>query len=205
MRQRRHELAIGKKYSRWTVLSFVGFRKSGINNKPYYLCRCECGKEKEVCLWNIKCGFNKSCGCLHTENLFERNRKRRMPIKEAASRNFYRQYKYNCGSRRGLEFGLSLDEFKNLIYQKCSYCGREPSIRLRRRNNKANNSDFFLANGVDRVNNLLGYIKGNVVPCCSFCNMAKFDFSAEEFLSNIQKISDFQKKKSASCDCDYCI
>lgn len=42
--------------------------------------------------------------------------------------------------------------------------------------------------GIDRINNNLGYIEGNVIPCCSFCNYAKHIHTQEYFLSKISKI-----------------
>lgn len=36
-------------------------------------------------------------------------------------------------------------------------------------------------NGVDRIDNLVGYTDGNCVPCCQSCNIAKNSFSVEEF------------------------
>ena len=43
------------------------------------------------------------------------------------------------------------------------------------------------SNGIDRVNNNLGYSKSNCVACCTFCNYAKSDHSQEEFIFWIQK------------------
>lgn len=39
----------------------------------------------------------------------------------------------------------------------------------------------YVYNGLDRVNNLLGYELTNVVPCCNICNRAKKDMTYEQF------------------------
>lgn len=39
-----------------------------------YLCRCKCGKEKEVLLSNLRSGDIKSCGCLRKEMLSARSK-----------------------------------------------------------------------------------------------------------------------------------
>jgi hypothetical protein len=41
--------------------------------------------------------------------------------------------------------------------------------------------DAFLHNGIDRLDNALGYTTANSVPCCKPCNQAKNDRSVDEF------------------------
>lgn len=53
----------GKKYGKWTVEHF-SFRKG---NGYYWLCRCECGKTKNVRSADLKNGKSKSCGCFQRE------------------------------------------------------------------------------------------------------------------------------------------
>lgn len=49
----------GQSFGRWTVLSYAG--------KSYWICRCECGKERAVFTGNLKNGKSASCGCLRDE------------------------------------------------------------------------------------------------------------------------------------------
>lgn len=49
-----HDLT-GKKYGRLLVLGYSGNCK--------WLCRCDCGKEKDVLSQNIQSGASSSCGC----------------------------------------------------------------------------------------------------------------------------------------------
>ncbi len=49
----KREDLIGKRYSKWTVLRYVGNRG--------WLCRCECGKEKSVTTQNLKSGGSTQC------------------------------------------------------------------------------------------------------------------------------------------------
>ena len=53
----------GRKFGRWTVLDFSDFHKSNY----YWLCKCECGKEKIVAQSSLLSGNSKSCGCLARE------------------------------------------------------------------------------------------------------------------------------------------
>ncbi len=50
----------GKRFGNLTVLSYAG--KKG--KQPFWLCRCDCGKELEVRQSNLQSGHTRSCGCL---------------------------------------------------------------------------------------------------------------------------------------------
>lgn len=52
------EEMIGKTYGKWTVLSFVRYKKSDGNR---YLCRCACGEEKEVIGYHLRSGKSTRC------------------------------------------------------------------------------------------------------------------------------------------------
>lgn len=57
----------GRVFERWTVLSLVR------TVPTYWLCRCECGTEREVFAGNLKNGESKSCGCFNQERAVERH------------------------------------------------------------------------------------------------------------------------------------
>jgi hypothetical protein len=57
---------VGKRFTRWTVLSYVG--------KSQWLCRCDCGKEKTVLTGNLTSEASRSCGCLSIEEFVRRSR-----------------------------------------------------------------------------------------------------------------------------------
>ena len=44
-------------------------------NLSYWLCKCDCGKEKEIFLGSLKRGYTTSCGCYHSEVFKENVRK----------------------------------------------------------------------------------------------------------------------------------
>lgn len=50
----------GQKFGRWTALTEAPTRA---NRQRYWNCRCECGTEKEVALYNLIKGKSLSCGC----------------------------------------------------------------------------------------------------------------------------------------------
>jgi hypothetical protein len=58
----------GKRFTRWTVVRYVRTEHQGKEKGvAYWLCRCDCGVEKEVSRGSLKCGSSKSCGCLKRE------------------------------------------------------------------------------------------------------------------------------------------
>ena len=67
---------------------------------------------------------------------------------------------------RELQVSISLEEYKELISKSCFYCkGILPKT----------------GHGIDRINSDIGYVTGNVRPCCTQCNGAKSDSTENEF------------------------
>ena len=69
---------MSKKYQDLTGLPFgyyTAIRQDGCNSQgvPYWLCRCRCGNEKRVRVYNLLDGSIKSCGCLKRELVRERS------------------------------------------------------------------------------------------------------------------------------------
>lgn len=84
---------------------------------------------------------------------------------------------YKGGSKhRGLIFGITFNEFLDIINQPCYYCGGE-------------------GYGIDRIDNTMGYLKDNIVSCCSMCNYMKQVYAENEFIEQCIKISNKWKKK----------
>lgn len=92
---------------------------------------------------------------------------------------------YKSGAKtRNLPFDITRELFNELITKPCYYCGAEP-------NNKATvawNDDVYVYQGIDRIDNLLGYTKENCVPCCKQCNLGKRDLSSKDFLEWITSV-----------------
>lgn len=84
---------------------------------------------------------------------------------------------------RNKKWTLSAVEAYHLITGTCKYCGFKPDWP----NNRV---------GIDRVNNDLGYVSGNCVPCCFTCNSAKGEKTLKEFKNWIGRVYTYQKKKA---------
>ena len=84
--------------------------------------------------------------------------------------------KYNvyrdCAARKGLEFELTLQDFEDNWNKECHYCG-----------------DTIPTIGFDRIDSDKGYVKSNLVLCCTTCNAMKSNLDTQTFLLFCDKIS----------------
>ena len=89
----------------------------------------------------------------------------------------YSSYKSDA-KRRNYEWKLSFKDFEAFWQKPCFYCG-----------------DSIESIGLDRIDNNLGYIIKNLVPCCTRCNKAKHTASSEEFIEMCKKIASLHSKQ----------
>ena len=162
----------GKKFGKLTVIL-----RDKSHNSPYWECACDCGDKTIASTYLLKKGTTKSCGCLNRATLSDD------PL--YSGRILYGIYKRACAKKRGYSFDLSFEKFFKLIQQNCYYCGDAPRFYKAKR---AKNGSFF--NGIDRLNNSLGYLKNNSVSCCKECNSSKMSLPMETFLGRIKKCYD---------------
>jgi len=171
---------LGKTFGRLRVIGWNGYkRRWGQRGKlAHWLCECQCGDELEVEANHLKRGKTRSCGCLARETAKElatalglKNAKNTGTI---AARQVYARYK-NDARRRGLNFDLSYSEAMSIHKMDCAYCGIKPSTVSRQR------GTTFIYNGIDRVDNNIGYTHSNSVPCCKRCNEIKRNRTYEDF------------------------
>jgi len=106
---------------------------------------------------------------------------------ESCYYKLYRKYQTSA-KERNHTFNLTEEEFFHLLQQPCHYCGKEPYQIV------TNNYNSTTYNGIDRVNNGVGYEIENVVSCCGVCNVMKQSLTEEEFFSHIKQII-------ANCNC----
>jgi len=168
---------VGNKYGRWTVISLA---EGHVLGQVSWVCRCECGEEKTVRGVSLRRGGSKSCGCLQKEQVSAR---RLLPDDESAINSFISNLKYSAKSR-GLVFNLSRELILSLSSSSCYYCGRKPSQIHKVNKGKST----YTYNGIDRMDNNVGYEIDNVVSCCFTCNKAKGTRNVNEFLRWIDRV-----------------
>ena len=197
----------GKVYGRLTVLSFSGYIQSTgrkdstwlvrcecgvekvIKGRHTWSCKCDCGKECEVAGSELKRGGVKSCGCARSNHMRDLGR--------AASKGPLSSLRmvlagYKSGAKkRGLPFELPPAEFFEMVQMDCFYCGTPPCTQ-------ASYSQWVepaMYNGIDRMDNGLGYVAGNCVTCCKMCNRGKGTMSFQGFMDRLDSLCEYRKSQ----------
>lgn len=179
---------IGKKFGRLTGLRFDHQGNGGL---AFFEFQCDCGNKKVLCGTEVSNGRTKSCGC------YKKGRcgNPKAPG-QAAAHMLFVVYRYEANKRK-LEFHLSEEKFLRLTKKNCTYCGIEPKQVYTGTGKK---SSPYLYNGVDRIDNNMGYINTNVCPCCKVCNQAKHSMSILEFQEWVNRLVNFQLKRRKQSD-----
>lgn len=110
----------------------------------------------------------RQCGC---------NKRSQYPTATSIQRRAYIDFKHACKQRQ-IGYTIDLWEYNNIILQPCYICNIQGP------------------NGIDRVNNTLGYIQGNCAPCCKRCNVLKNDMSLDFILQMAKAIISFYERNS---------
>jgi hypothetical protein len=153
--------------------------------RKYYKCVCKCGDENYYEAGKLCRGKSKMC-----KNCADRNRHQSTYSYSSLERQFNLSLKST-----GKYISLTLEEFANIIKQNCHYCNEPPRLIKYLAKNKICYRENLIANGIDRVDSSIGYIKENCVPCCKKCNTAKNNLTLNEFKDHITKIYNYTCKK----------
>lgn len=94
-------------------------------------------------------------------------------------------YKTNA-KLRGFSWEISDELFDDLVTGQCYYCGSKCASVF----SKPDLRGQFEYTGIDRINNLQGYVSSNVAPCCTICNKAKLTMSIDEFLDWTKRVAE---------------
>ncbi len=143
-------------------------RKTGGRTK--YLGYCvDCKIEKTQRWYRLK--ENKSMArCQHCYGKLRLCNKQVREIRNKQRKEWGEKYAYrvflNLVKYKKYTTDITNEEYLTYIKQPCHYCGGSlPNSGIR----------------LDRVDNTIGYLNSNVVPCCKTCNIAKNNKSVEEF------------------------
>ena len=143
----------------------------------------QCGKDFEAFKTRYGKESVKCSTCNTSQAKQDAKRKDRVRnYKEEKGRNIEQYYKdYIKGSaKRGYEFNLDFNTFSQLVLAECQYCGHKTEGEI---------------NGIDRVDNSIGYSMDNCVTACWKCNKIKHVYHKDFFLEKCSLIS---KRKLAS-------
>lgn len=178
----------GRRFGRWLVqsLSHRDYDARG-DTRTFYNCVCDCGTERIVATVSLVTAQSKSCGCLHKEVARENGKKnggsQKLPMGEAAFNQLYGRYKHSA-KRCGRTFSISKDLFRTLTEGRCHYCNAAPSKIAGMKGNHG----MYIYNGIDRIDNEVGYEPSNCVSCCATCNYMKRDIDYVVFTTWIKGV-----------------
>jgi len=176
----------GKRFGRLVILNKSIQR--GNKGQIKWDCICDCGNYHTVTGESLRSGRSKSCGCLRKEYIPPNKKEDRF---EFLRMRLYKNIIIKRSKQIDKPYGLLYEKFCELIKQPCYYCGDIDTNYIQDYSTKQNKfiSDTVIYyNGIDRVDNNLGYLETNVVPCCKRCNSAKNDMHIHEFYKWIKRV-----------------
>ena len=183
----RYKHIIGKKFGRFTVLSFYGVSK---HKHSYFNCKCDCGKEGvKISYSNLKAGITKSCGCFKKQLRSLVRYTNHSGWKGCGEMSgLYWRTIIDGAKRRNIELNITIqDAWNKFISQnkKCALSG----IDLFFKTDKLKKNTASL----DRINSSKGYTIDNIQWVYKDLNIMKQDLSDEEFINWCKLVSDYNK------------
>ncbi|NCB97235.1 MAG: hypothetical protein EOM36_02595 [Bacteroidia bacterium] len=174
-------IPIGTVFSRLTVLEETAPKLiEGGGSRKCYKVRCECGKTFTTIGTSLKHKRVTECSsCAY--------QKRPQSTKRLTQeeRMFTKTIVERCKTHN-IPYSITATDYITTAKKVCHYCGTPPVIKGAHMTRHAETP--IPVNGIDRVNNTLGYTIENIVPCCSLCNSMKSTLSSESFLAHIKQI-----------------
>jgi hypothetical protein len=172
--------------TKWSYIRDAGFKKYGRTNRRIITAKCNCGNQRDVQLCNIINGSSVGCGLKECKIPYNKG----IRSVETTYNSMYYAYKKGAVDR-GFTFELTMDEFKGFLHKNCYYCGSEPSNTYQIKNSKTGEVRAGIPvtyNGIDRIDNTLGYTNSNSITCCEICNRMKRNYNYDKFIEHIIKI-----------------
>lgn len=185
---------MGKTFGKLTV---VGAYINDKHGHARWKCKCSCGNSKLRIVNgdNLIRGRTKQCSICRLaqfrKSVIGKVRKKpckyehwRKPVFMSVVNELYNNYKNQC-KRNGREFLILKELFHKLITSNCEYCGIPPNREYK---NGKQKQYTWKVNGVDRIDNDIGYLDSNVVSCCAECNRMKNTLNKDVFLDRVTRI-----------------
>lgn len=174
----------GKQFGELKVLDYILYKGRGNEQRWLWKCQCSCGEFSYV-RTNKLTKENPQIQCKKCSD-FKISQSRILSNYGSIKNRIFRRYKRSA-ELRNYEFDLNKNQFESLLLNKCYYCNSEPKEYLEDKE-YYNNLEPFKRNGIDRLDNNLGYNIDNCVTCCDICNKMKMDLDLNIFNNQIFKI-----------------
>lgn len=157
-------------------------KRSGTGIVWECLCTCQrpaCARIVYVCGSKLTNGTSTSCKLQQFDKTIH-----------PAIRTYYVNVRTRAVIRNYI-FPLSLIDFHSIIKLPCNYCNSNTDIKQIHNGGK---HWRLRANGIDRLDNSVGYLLENCVPCCGWCNRAKDILSQQEYIDHCKKVAEFNDR-----------
>lgn len=102
---------------------------------------------------------------------------------QKVERMLYCQYRSGA-VKRNLDFLLTEDDFYPYLHKPCQVCKRINVNRI----SYSDHTSYLDYNGIDRIDNDIGYVLGNLRTLCGDCNKAKSAMGNDRFEKWIEAI-----------------
>lgn len=165
-----------RKFGMLVAIENLG-RKSPRSRAHLWRCKCECGNEKIVDTQALRSGNTSSCGCFRARKGVGRTNWRGGKF---LSGSFWSSLTCGAGNR-SLEIGVTPEEVEQLLFDcdfKCVLSGM----------NLIDDDGKFVGS-LDRIDNMLGYVAGNIQWLHKDVNKMKWAFSQDYFITMCNRIA----------------
>jgi len=160
-------LIVGRKYKSWIVLRYLG----SLNGRRTYLCRCECGAEKEVRAADI--GHGRSVACRKCTVPHE------VEIAVILPQTWWRRFQRQARKRK-IKWELREHEVLNLFQTQNGQCALT-GIKL--------HFDPMTAS-IDRISSDGCYTLKNIQWVHKHINLMKYSFENEYFIEMCRSVAE---------------
>jgi hypothetical protein len=189
---------IGMQNGNWILISrFKG------NKRTKYVIQCKCGNQVIVASDVIARYLEINTQRKHIDQCRKctnQVKNRKLGISQRKSPGFstvtaiFSNYRGRA-KKLDLEFSLTREQFTELIFKACFYCGRAGTQSC-----YAGNLHRQIAyNGIDRKDSSLGYTLLNCVTCCKTCNYGKSNLFYDEWIEYLDALVSYRKELKNGC------
>ena len=179
---------VGKTFDKLTVLKRAPNRNT---RQSWWLCKCECGKEKEVRGRALIGRLIKSCGC-HRYKWEKINTIQWKGYEEISGRYWHNVKR--AALIRNIDFNISIQEaWQKFLDQnrKCALTGKE--LNFVRNYGRGKKGKGVQTASLDRIDSQRGYVSGNIQWVNVKINKLKSDFNEAEFIALCYAVANYKK------------
>jgi hypothetical protein len=176
----------GQKFGRLIVLERRGKDK---HRNALWLCKCQCGNEKEIKTICLKNGDTKSCGCLNLERIQEMGRNN-WAGHEEINGHYWSEIRKSA-RERNLDFNIDMETAWNIFLSQNKQCALSGQKLFFAKSHQKNVQTASL----DRINSNLGYSTDNIQWLHKDINISKSTLEQNEFIDLCDKVIFFSENK----------